>query len=304
LTFRRFDTCVLSVLFALPLLSVSGRAQTPPAPAAPTAVRVPTAPPTPAPVRATPAQPAGPDYPDPRTLTVGIFYWMTLPVAQPNLYGGSQVFDYETLRNLGKVRSGSPGIEVSLPITRTGELHFEYFLAKGDGNQNAPAALDLFGTSFNQGDVLATQYQIQDSKIYLDDLLFPHKFPVAKFRLKSLWEFQYVHMKSTIDAPYVDSTGVQETAEGTKQIFLPTFGLAAEYAIAKHVLLRADASGFGLPHKSDLWDAEATVSYRRGMWEIVAGGKAFHLKTSPNSDEYLSDTLAGAFVGLRWHWSL
>jgi hypothetical protein len=262
--------------------------------------------PTPAPAPPASAQAPGkpvPDYPDPRTLTIGAFYWMTRPVTPFNVYTGKQAFDNETLHDLGKPKQNTPGIQISLPITRTGTLNFEIFETKGDGNQNAPAALDLFGQTFNQGDNLASQYQITASKLYLDDLLFPHKFPVAKFRLKSLWEVQYIHMKTTIDAPLLALTA-PETVVGTKQLLLPTFGLAAEYAIAPHVLLRADGSGFGIPHKSDIWDASGTISYRHGAWEIFVGGKIFHFKTSPNSVEYLSDTFAGAFGGLRWHWSL
>jgi hypothetical protein len=196
-------------------------------------------------------------------------------------------------------------VEAIFPITRTGELHFEYFRTKGDGNQTSPASTDVFGTApYVQGDYLATQYQLQSAKLYLDDLLFPHKFPVSKFRVKSLWEVEYVQIKATTDAPYIDATGVSASTSGSRQIILPVFGLAAEYAISPHVLLRATLSGFGFPHKADLADAEATIAYRHGMWEIRAGGKALHFKTSPNSQDYLSGTLAGAFVGLRWHWSL
>jgi len=246
---------------------------------------------------------AVPDYPDPRTLTIGAFYWVTGNGTGPNLYGGSQSFYYGTLTDLGKPGQ-TPEVEVSYPITRTGTLGFQIFQTKGTGNQDASTSLFILGTGFNPGDYLATQYQILASKIYLDDLLFPHKFPVAKFRLKSLWEFQYVHMKNTIDAPYLDQSAAPETAIGTKQIFLPTFGIAAEYAISPHVLFRVDASGFGIPHKADIWDAAATISYRRGAFEFLGGGKAFHFKTSPNSTEYLVDTITGAFVGVRWHWSL
>lgn len=238
-------------------------------------------------------------------MTFGAFYWFTGEAASltPNLYGGSQAYDYETLYNLGKPRPASPGVEISFPITRTGSLHFEIFQSKGDGNQTASQPLDLFGQTFNQGDYLATQYGLLASKIYLDDLLFPHKFPVAKFRLKSLWEFQYIHMRSIIDAPAYDLT-TPETGIGTRQIFLPTFGIAAEYALTPHILARADVSAFGIPHKADIWDSSATLSYRRGSWEIYGGGKTMHFKTSPNNVEYLVDTLAGAFVGIRWHWSL
>lgn len=255
--------------------------------------------------QATPANPpakAGPDYPDPRTFTIGVFYWVTGSSSDPGLITGHTATDFETLADLGKVRQATPGIELSIPITRTGELKFEGSITKGDGSQVAgTTAPDLFSTQFNAGDTLSSQYQITRAKLYLDDLLYPHKFPVARFRLKSLWEVQFVKVKTTIDAPN-ETAGL--TANGSKQIVLPTFGAAAEYAIAPHVLFRAAASGFGLPHKSDIWDGEATVSVRRGQWELLGGAKAFHFKSSANSDEYVKGTIVGGFVGVRWHWSL
>src|SRR5690349_12056690 len=52
------------------------------------------APPTPPAAQqpATPAAPARnvPDYPDPRTLTFGAFYWFTGPGSNPGIFGGSQ----------------------------------------------------------------------------------------------------------------------------------------------------------------------------------------------------------------------
>jgi hypothetical protein len=300
LTFLRFDVCALSSIFVFLTLPAMGQTPQGQAPAAPATAQAPQAPPPAAP------QKPGPDYPDPRTFTLGAFYWATGPGKETSYYGGSQAPDYETLTNWGRAHR-SPGIEASFPITRTGELRFEYFRTKGDGNQNASTLLDIFGTQYAQGDYLATQYQIQSARLYLDDLLFPHKFPVAKFRLKALYEVEYVQIKGTIDAPIVDASvaSLSESSSATqsKQIILPVFGIAAEYALSPHFLFRADASGFGIPHKSVLWDAEATIAYRRGMWEIRGGGKAFHAKTSPNSDEFSSTTLAGAFIGLRYHWS-
>ena len=298
MTFISFDVRVFPLavaLMAMPVLAqVTPETSPPQAPQA-------------APAAAKPKV-AVPDYPDPRTITIGAFYWLTQG-AQPSIYGGSQALDYETIRDIGKPKK-SPGIEASVPITRTGELKFEFSRMKGDGNQTAPAALDIFTQGINQGDYLATQYQIQHAKLYLDDLLFPHKFPVAKFRVKSLWEVQWVQIKNTIDAPYVDAAGVTagtdavETATGTKNVILPTFGLAAEYALTPHILFRLDGSGFGLYHKADMWDANATLSFRKGPIEVMGGAKALHFKTSPNNVEYESATFTGAFVGLRYHWTL
>ena len=297
MTFLRVHVCVFSSILLVLALPAVGQTQQSQPPAAST---------QPAPVQ---AQTAVPDYPDPRTLTIGAFYWIPAPGKEPSYYGGSQAPDYETLTNWGKPHN-IPGIEVVFPITRTGELHFEYFRGKGDGNQNTSVPnLDVFGAGYVQGNYLATQYQFQSAKLYLDDLLFPHKFPVAKFRLKSLWEVEWVSIKGTIDAPIVDATLAAEdlaadSANASRQIILPTFGLAVEYALSPHILLRATLSGFGIPHHSDLADAEATISYRHGMWELRGGGKALHFKSSPNTDEYVAATVVGAFVGVRWHWSL
>jgi hypothetical protein len=300
LKFLRFDVCVFSSIISFLALPAMGQTQQTPQSQPPAAST------QPAPAQ---GQNAVPDYPDPRTLTIGAFYWIPAPGKEPSYYGGSQAPDYETLTNWGKPHN-IPGIEVIFPITRTGELHFEYFRGKGDGNQTTSVAnLDVFGAGYVEGNYLATQYQFQSAKLYLDDLLFPHKFPVAKFRLKSLWEVEWVQIKGTIDAPYVDATLASEdlaadSANASRNIVLPTFGLAAEYALSQHVLLRASIAGFGIPHHSDLADAEATISYRHGMWEIRGGGKALHFKSSPNSDEYVAATLVGAFIGVRWHWSL
>ena len=168
----------------------------------------------------------------------------------------------------------------------------------GDGSQYAPSDTTVFATAFYKNDYLATQYNIKAGKLYLEDLLYPFKFPVTKFRLRSLWEVQYMGVSATVDAP-LDTTAT--TGTGSRSIILPTFGLAAEYAIAPHVLLRVAGTGFGLPHRAEIWDAEGTISYRYGKWEIVAGAKAFHFKTSPQNEEYIEGTLDGGFVGVRWH---
>jgi hypothetical protein len=252
------------------------------------------APQTPPP--AAPQKPAGPDYPDPRTFTIGIFYWATGPGTSPGIWSGRQALDFGTLPDLGRPHR-SPGAEISFPISRTGSLHVEYFQTKGDRDQIAPVDTDLFSTQFTKDDVLATQFQIRNVKLYLDDLLFPHKFPVARFRLKSLWGAQFVKSTATIDKPSVAGA----TANGSRQVILPSIGMAAEYAVTPHVLFRVDGSGFGLYHKADIWDSSVSLAWRRGQWEIVGGGKAFHFKTSPNKDEYMKATLAGGFVGVRWH---
>ena len=263
---------------------------------------------TPAPAPPAPSRnavPPAPDYPDPRTITIGIFGFATgLSGAQANLITGRTAPDNETLDGIGKARPVAPGIEVSLPITRTGSLHFEGFLAKGDGNTTSPNDTDLFGTTYVAHDPLVTQYQILATKVYLDDLLFPHKFPVAKFRLKSLWELEYVRMKAQVDSPALTAAQNLGNVSSSKQLALPEFGIAAEYALTPHTLFRADAAGFGIPNHAIIWDGNVTLSYRHDWWEVLVGGKTMHFRTSPGGTIYMDDTLSGAYVGVRWHWTL
>jgi hypothetical protein len=250
-----------------------------------------------------------PDYPDPRTFTFGVFGWATLPNPQPNIIGGVAATSYGTLDKIGQQHLATYGFEVSYPITRTGELHFEGFQAKGDGTQNSPTNTTLFSTGYTTGEYLSIQYQITGAKLYLDDLLYPFKFPVSKLRFKSLWEVQYVAIQATVDAPLAataDSSGnpISNTTSGTRSVIIPTFGGAVEYAISPHVLLRGAATGFGIPHHAELWDAEGTIAYRYSKtWEFRAGYKVMHVKTSPQKDEYITDTVSGGFFGVRYHWN-
>jgi len=249
--------------------------------------------------------PAVPDYPDPRSFAIGVFYWSLIPGSGPDVLGGTQATGYETLKALGKAKPTSPGIDISYPITRTGVLHLDAFVSKGDGNQTAPSDTTLFGASINKGDYLATQYQIRSGRLYLDDLMYPHKFPVAKFRLKSIWAIRYLGVKTTIDAPLQkDANGNLTNAAGTgsRQIVLPELGVAAEYGIARHVVLRVGGSGFGIPHHSNIWDGEATLAWRHGKVSVEGGVKALGFKTSPHKDEYTQDRLYGGFIGVRYHW--
>jgi hypothetical protein len=242
-----------------------------------------------------------PDYPDPRTFTFGLSFFapQTNLGTQPSLYGGSQAPDYESMPNLGQPKN-APGVFISFPITRTGELKFDGSLIKGTASSYATVATDPFdqGVSYNPGDYLAKQYQIKHIKLYLDDLFFPHKFPVAKLRFKTIWGIEWNSVKENINSPLAASP---VTAENTNNIVTPVFGMAMEYAIAKHVLFRLQADGFAFPHKMVQTGAEGEISFRTGSFELVGGEQYMHIKSSPNADDYVSATFIGAFVSARWH---
>lgn len=240
-----------------------------------------------------------PDYPDPRSLQIGLFYWQTVPGTGPDIRGGVAATGYSSIYAIGKDKPAE-GVVVTYPVTRTGILGFEGFVDKGTGSQFAPKDTTIFGNSFVKNDYLSTQYQITTGKLYLDDLLYPHKFPVSRLRFKSLWAVRYLKAQATVDAPLSNSTS-GTTGTGNRQIVLPEFGAAMEYALAKHVLFRVEASGFGIPKKSYIWDGAATVAYRRGQITVEGGFKGLGFKSSPAKDEYIPFQIYGGFVGVRYN---
>ena len=277
------------------LIPAAGAAQEPVA-AAGTAQEPKAPPPAPLP-------PKSKDYPDPQGLTLGVFYWVAVPGQQLDIKTGKTAGQLEDLLQIGKPKQ-APGVEISYPITRTGTLRAEGFQIKGAGSQTLARDTAPLGLQYTKGDLLSTGYRVRGAKVYLDDLLWPHKYPVAKFRFKSQLGIQFLQARSNLDAPLKATTSSLSTwtTNGTKQLFLPVIGLAAEYAIAPHVLLRVGGSGFDLPHKAYYYDGDASLAIRRKHLELVAGYKALGFRTSPKPEYFLSDVISGGYGGLRWHW--
>lgn len=239
-------------------------------------------------------------------LSFTLFYWLTR--AHPAMGTGTDNLNPNpsNLSTLGDSRSG-PGAIMSFPLGKNNTVRVSYFRILGDGNTTTPQAVNIYGTVFNQGDYLATRYTLQNVKVSLDYLSWPFPLNNARFRLKTLWEVQATWIRSSIDAPLrtgeVDASGspVPTTGFGTNWFLYPTLGLGFDYLVNKNFRIEARGSGFYLPNFSNIWDAEVTANYRTGRFEIQIGGKAFHFKTAPRHIEYVSATLPGAFVGLRWY---
>ena len=257
--------------------------------------------PTPAPVAKPPAQ-------DPKILEDGgisiePIYWLTQ--AQPTLWGGKTAATYGDLNYLGKSKKALGG-EIGIPAGRANTLRISYFRVQGNsnsivGNQGAT----LFSEPYVAGEYLQASNRIQSAKISWDYLSYTFK---NRIRFKTLYEVQYVTVSTTILDPFLGSTtdasGNTDThsSNGSKNLFLPTFGVEFEQAVNKRLRWEVRGSGFGLPHRSDIWDAQADVAFRMKSVELIVGGKAYHFKTSPSGDQYFTDTLEGAFVGLRYYW--
>jgi len=121
-----------------------------------------------------------------------------------------------------------------------------------------------------------------------------------------LWEVQYTNINSNIDAPLkppTDESGnpLSYLVQGSRTLFLPTLGLGVEGRMSPNFRLELQGSGFGIPHHGAMWDAHASLIFRFGHFDVVAGVKAYHFKTTPKNEQYFAGTLKGAFAGLQWH---
>ena len=302
---RALSACIAIAALAWLQLPLSGQPKEPQEPAAPAASSQTPAPATPAPAATKPAPAASSSTEESTGLygpwSVEAVYWM--PSTHPDLRGGAAATDFSDL-DYPKATKYSPGLKVSFPVSRTGMLNVSGFLLRGTGSIANSQNVAVFGTGYIPGDFINTRYTIENVRISLEDLFypFPHK-QGQKFRTKTLWEVQYVNMKSNFNAATVDSSGnpLAVTATGSRMVIYPTFGMAAEYNTSRHFRFSVEGSGFGLPHHSTIWDAGASLGYHHGRFELTVGEKIFHFSTSAQKDQYYKATLWGPYVALRWY---
>jgi len=299
MTIRKLPAAVLSVCFFLsapvfPQQTSTGTAQ-------PQANPAPSSQPT--------APAASPEIPlntSDAQISVQLFYYA--PFTQPDLHGGkANVGPYPgDLKYPGSPKR-APGIVASFPAGKNNTLRISYFRLQGDGNTTSPGYRTLFNTDFNPGDYLVTRYQVQNVKLSFDFLSYPFPPNPSRFRLRTLWEVQYTNIKNSIDAPLrpvqTDASGnpISNTATGSRWLIDPSFGVAIEKAFSGHFRVEAKASGFAFPHRAVIYDMEASASYRVGRYEISAGVRDFHFKTSPQNAQYLAATYPGVFVAIRYY---
>jgi hypothetical protein len=195
---------------------------------------------------------------------------------------------------------------VSFPAGNDDTLRVSYFRTQAQGNTVASKALSFFGVAFSTGDYLSVGYNLQNAKISLDYVSWPGPARATSFRLKTLWELQYISFQPTVYAPFKpteDSSGnaIETFATMNKWFIYPSLGLGIEKALSQHVRVEVKASGFALPHFPTVWDGEALVACRVKHFEVLFGARAFHFKTSPKREEYVRATLPGAYAGIRWY---
>jgi hypothetical protein len=237
---------------------------------------------------------------------VGITGW--LPIGQSWVDKGhaAAFTDPSKLQLAGKSK-GAFGAEIGVAAGLHNSVRVSFFQSKLSGTTTAPIETVIFTQTYNAGDQLSTDAKLSDYKLSYEYLTWPYPVEARHFRLKTLWQVQYITMKGNFDAPIrsatPDSAGVftSYTASGSKNFITPAFGLGVHEYATRNFRFEANVSGFMLPHRWQLLDSDATIAYRAGRLELRAGAKAFLFRTSPKSDYFYRGTVGGAFVGLRWY---
>ena len=233
--------------------------------------------------------------------SIEFVYWLTKGSAQ--LIGGEKSFAQLAGGGnlpLEDIHKTTPGVVLKFPAGKFNRLEISYFQGNGSGNSVAPETLTVFNTTVPAGDYLATNFRLRMLKISWNYLTWPSPPEESKFRVKTMWGFQYDALYASVDAPF-ELSALFAPSFGTRTIYYPDLGIGAEYVPSHHLYFQAQASGFALPHRAVVWDADASAVVR--FWrhgEVFAGVKMFHMKSSPKADAYAEATIKGPYAGLRW----
>jgi hypothetical protein len=228
-------------------------------------------------------------------LSIGLFDW--LPSANTGLRAGvpAVVPPPHDLTLPGKPYRAY-GLVVTVPMKGSSRLDFTYTTLNVNGDIIAPTNLGMFNGTIAQGEPLATSYSLRQLKLSYNFLTYPNP-PQAKFRVKTLWEFQYIQVKPSVTATV---TAPDQPLAATQSVKLPTLGLGIEFVPSRYFRLEMRGSGFAIPHHTTLGDAEGSAVVRLGSVEIFAGAKFLHFKTSSQQDTYVRGTIFGPQAGVRW----
>lgn len=216
-----------------------------------------------------------------------------------------------SLQNNPKI---AQGVDIGVALGLHNAIKMSYFEGRAAGDLTPGVQTYLWTMLYPNGTLLSTSYRLQDLKLSFEYLTWPYPVESRRFRLKTLWQVQYIGARTAFDnptlplfdsngAPFLDSNGnpISYATEGSKWYVTPTLGIGTEYWQSKRLRFETSTSGFAIPHHSTTLDGEASVNYRFGHWELKAGIKAFHFKTSPTADFFMRGTLYSGMLGIRWY---
>jgi hypothetical protein len=264
------------------------------------------------------APPELPKYPDVR-MPGESGVWFGFGLSEPT---GSPIFDKGRASGITSdsliTFQGRPKLGESAEIGFAMGLHnalvVSGFNTRAAGDFTSGSVLDLWNQTYDQGVLISTNYHLQDLKLSFEYLTWPYPVESRHFRLKTLWQVQYVNISTGFDAPLLPITGpsggaligangspVTYQATGSRWFLSPTLGLGVSEYLSKFVRLELNGSGFAFPRRWTIWDTDGSINLRFGHFELGGGVRAFHVKTSTNGPYYMRGTLIVPQVSLRWY---
>ena len=222
--------------------------------------------------------------------------------------GHASTFTDPSKLQLAGSSKGAEGIEIGVAAGLHNSIRISYFQSKISGSTPSPSMESvIFSQVYEPGNVLSTNAKLTVAKLSYEYLTWPYPVERRHFRLKTLYQVQYLAVKSVFDDPNLSATPstagtfTSYATLGAKSFFSPTLGLGVYEYSSRHFRFEANASGFAIPHHWSILDTDATVAYRKGSIELRAGFKAFYFRTTPKADYYYRGTMGGVLVGLRWY---
>lgn len=250
--------------------------------------------------------------PGERGVSIGVSLWTGN--AKPELEKGS--FPYAYLGNIRMVGNPKydPSIDVRVPIGLHDVIWASYFGSRATGDTYAPSELGLITQVYLQGDYLDTDYRIASYKVGFDYLAWPYPVKTSRFRLKTVYEMEFLRVRVGFDAPLLPITDaygnplygsngsiLSYATEHTYQFYIPQLGLGMQYWLSRSIRLEGGGAGFSIPHHQNSWDFDGSINFRAGHVELRAGYRGDHFRTSALQDFWVRGTMVGPYIGLRWY---
>jgi hypothetical protein len=246
-------------------------------------------------------------------------YWISVtawfPTTTPTIdKGHAAAFTQPSLTKLQGKPNFAQGVDAGIALGLHNALRLSYFESRAAGSFTNANDIELWSQLYTAGNLVSTNYRMQNFKLSFEYLTWPYPVESRTFRFKTLYQLQYTSVRTTFDLPLlplVDSTGaplvdvngnpLSYAGEGTRAFFSPTLGVGVAKYFSRNFRLEANATGFAIPHHTTIWDTDASANLRLGHFELRVGAKAFHFKTSTQAEFFVKNTMASAFVGLRWY---
>ena len=207
------------------------------------------------------------------------------------------------------------GAEFGIALGLHNFLRVSGFETRAAGDFTAPTALELWGSGYNSGWLLSSDYELREVKLSFEYLTWPYPVESRKIRLRTLYQLHYVTVRSDFDAPtqplynsvgspLLNASGEPITfqASGSKWFISPALGAGLAYYLSPRLRVEASGSGFFIPHHYTVGDSDISVNFRiLNQLEVGVGGRLFDYKTSTKAAYWQSGYLASPAVFLKWY---